>query len=631
MSLGITKQQKKMVIVLLSGSLLTVLNLTILSPILPTIMTEMNVNATTVQWLSSGYGLVEAIVIPLSAWLLGKFRTRQLFICGELIFAAGSLLGAFAPSFPMLLLGRMMQAASTGIVMTMVMTLNILIFPREKRGTAMGIIGLIIGFAPAIGPTLGGFAADSIGWRTLFILITVLTLLIILLASRVLTDFEGFERSRFDVPSVILSSTGLLSFLYGVSTVTSTETPYISAACLVAGLIIIIAFVRRQNSLETPFLRVGILKTKQYRIALITIMCLQATLIGCNVVFPLFIQQVLGYSATTSGLIMLPGAVLGALCGFFCGRLFDRVGIRPLALTGSIILVVAAVLLSLLGIGTPVFMAVIAGITVGIGLQTLQTPINTWGLNSLDNKVIQHANAVSNTMNQVAGSLGTALIVSLSALSTRTLPDASVLEQTATGYHYSFMGAGVLLIVASFIVIFFARNKKSEEPVEPQLPDSSSRDEQPYTLATVMNTASVSLSTEATLKEAIVIFSEEDTSGAPILDSENTVVGFLSTGDIMKYLGDIESSQSTVSTSVSVYRLFDEEDFKGRVSDLLDLKVMDIATKKVIGISPDTSLEKACTILAQNKIKKIPVIEEGKLIGVISRKNVINAISQALK
>ena len=537
MALGITKRQTLMVAVLLSGALLTVLNLTVLSPALPSIMADMNVDATTVQWLSSGYGLIEAIVIPLSAWLLGRFRTRQLFIGGELIFAAGSLIATFAPSFAFLLLGRMMQAAATGIVMTMTMTLNVLIFPREKRGTAMGIIGLIIGFAPAIGPSLGGIISDSIGWRALFAMVVLLTLFVILFASRVLKDFEGFERTKFDIPSVILSSIGLFSFLYGISTVTSTDNPFISVTLLIVGAASIFAFVYRQKLLKVPFLRVSVLKTRRYRTGVITVVCLQAALIGSNVIFPLFFQQVLGQSATVSGLIMLPGAVLGALCGFLSGRLFDRVGIRPLALIGAVFIFIAALLLCLLGIETPLIIVVVTSTIFGFSIQMLSTPINTWGLNSLDNNVIQHANAVSNTINQVAGSFGTALIVSLSALSAITVPETEALEQVATGYHYSFIGSATLLIIACIVVIFFVRNKKNENTALQHAINNPQKDSH-YTLEGVMNPNSITLPVDASIDEAIRIFSASNSSGATILDEKHHVVGFLSTGDILRYLGD---------------------------------------------------------------------------------------------
>ena len=174
MSLGITKKQLIMVIVLLSGTFTAVLNATLLTPALPTIMVDMGVASTTVQWLTSGYALVEAIVIPLSAYLMGRFSTRRLFVGGMSLFAAGSLVAAISPNFAVLLAGRMMQAAATGAIMPMVSSVILLVFPRERRGSAMGIIGLIIGFAPTIGPSLSGVLVDLVGWRMIFAIITAL-------------------------------------------------------------------------------------------------------------------------------------------------------------------------------------------------------------------------------------------------------------------------------------------------------------------------------------------------------------------------------------------------------------------------------------------------------------------------
>lgn len=169
--MGLTRQQTTMIAVLLVGAFLVVLNQTLLTPALPTIMDNLNVSATTVQWLTSGYALVEAVIIPLNAYLIGRFSTRKLFIGGMLLFTAGSALCAGAPSFPFLLLGRVMQACAAGVVMPMVFALILLIFPRENRGVGMGLVGLIISFAPAMGPSVSGVLVDSIGWRAQFVLV----------------------------------------------------------------------------------------------------------------------------------------------------------------------------------------------------------------------------------------------------------------------------------------------------------------------------------------------------------------------------------------------------------------------------------------------------------------------------
>ncbi|MFR0868500.1 MAG: MFS transporter [Adlercreutzia sp.] len=206
MALGVGRKELVMVGVLLVGVLLAVLNQTLLSPALPAIMGDLQVDATTVQWLTSGYSLVEAVVIPLSAYLIGRFSTRQLFISAFALFTAGSLAAAVAPNFWVLLLGRVLQAACTGMSMPMVFTVILLVFPREKRGTAMGVIGLIIGFAPAVGPSVAGLLVDSVGWRALFAIVTVLSVVVIVLAVVVLRNHGNF--APFDKLSVVLSRWG---------------------------------------------------------------------------------------------------------------------------------------------------------------------------------------------------------------------------------------------------------------------------------------------------------------------------------------------------------------------------------------------------------------------------------------
>lgn len=198
--MGLTRNEFIMVAVLLAGTLLAVLNQTLLSPALPAIMDSLQVDTTTVQWLTSGYSLVEAVVIPLSAYLIGRFSTRQAFLSGITIFTAGSLLAALAPSFPFLLAGRMLQALCAGVVMPMVMTVILLVFPREKRGSAMGVIGLIIGFAPAVGPSTAGMLVDSVGWRALFAIITVLSVLVLIAGIVFLKNYGNFQRTTFDKP-----------------------------------------------------------------------------------------------------------------------------------------------------------------------------------------------------------------------------------------------------------------------------------------------------------------------------------------------------------------------------------------------------------------------------------------------
>ena len=260
--MGLTRNQVVIVAILLAGATLVVLNQTLLSPAYPSIMADLQADATTVQWLTSAYSLVEAIVIPLSAFLIGRFPTRKLFIAGVSVFALGSLMAAFSPFFGILLLGRIFQAAATGVVMPMVFTVILLIFPREKRGSAMGIVSLVIGFAPSVGPSLSGLLVESVGWRSLFMLVTALAVLIVVLAIVFLKSYGEFEPTSFDKPSVALCSLGLLGLLYGLATITSATNIAIPIALIVAGAILLTFFVRRQLRLEVPLLKVDVLKSR---------------------------------------------------------------------------------------------------------------------------------------------------------------------------------------------------------------------------------------------------------------------------------------------------------------------------------------------------------------------------------
>ena len=257
--MGLTRKQILIVVILLSGTLLAVLNQTLLSPALPAIMADTQVDATTVQWLTSAYSLVEAVVIPLSAYLIGRFPTKKLFIFGMSIFAIGSFLAAIAPVFAVLLLGRMCQAVATGIAMPMVFTVILLIFPREKRGSAMGIVSLAIGFAPAIGPSISGLLVDSVGWRALFLLVCVLAVVIVLFAILLLESYGEFEPTSFDKPSVVLCSLGLLSLLYGLSSITSAEVIALPLALIVVGVILLIFFVLYVHASSFPSVKITLL------------------------------------------------------------------------------------------------------------------------------------------------------------------------------------------------------------------------------------------------------------------------------------------------------------------------------------------------------------------------------------
>lgn len=637
--MGLTRTQMVMVVVFLAGTVFAVLNQTLLSPALPTIMADLGVDATTVQWLTSGYSLTEAVIIPFAAYFIGRFSTRQLFLGGMTLFTLGSLCAALAPSFPILLLGRVLQAAGTGSVMPMVFTVILLIFPREKRGTAMGIISLVIGFAPAVGPSLAGLLIDSVGWRALFVIVTALSALIVVVGFAVLKNCGDFKRVTFDPLSVALTTVGLVCLLYGLSSFSSSDNLALTAALIVVGAALMVLYVRRQLKLDTPMLQVRILRTRRYATTVVVIVIVQAALMGTGVIIPLYIQNVLGNSATVSGVAMLPGAVLGALMSFAAGKLFDRYGVRRMVIPGGIVMMAGAAGMSLLGIDTSIILVAIAYTVLVVGLQAIMTPLNTWGVNSLDNSVIQHAQGVSNTLNQIAGAFGTALLVSLSALSPVIAPEASPLEQQYLGQHIAFIAMTALLLLAFIVVIALVKDKPAKEEggapaggaeaaagaSGPAVALSEAGDR--ATVAHAMDRNPVSVPSNAPMREVVRVMAEADTSGVPVVDGDGNVVGFVSDGDVASYLG--KSELTFFDPSLTLVHFADDGDFKARLADLLALNVMNVATPHVITVDSDDSIDEACHVLAERRIKKVPVVHDGKLVGTLSRRNIIRAIAAA--
>lgn len=542
-------------------------------------MDDMGVDATTAQWLTSGYSLAEAVVIPMSAYLIGRFTTCQLFIGAISIFAAGSIVATFSSSFWMLLCGRVMQAVCTGMAMPMVITVILLVFPREKRGTASGVIGLVIEFAPAVGPSISGLLVDTVGWRVLFGIISVLALLVIALSALTLRNHGNFRRLSFDPPSVILATFGLACLLYGLSTFATSDNMASIILLIAIGLALLAFYVRRQFKLPEPMLNVRILKTRSYATSVAIIVIVQAALMGTGVITPLYIQGVRGFSATMSGIAMLPGAVIGAVAGLLAGRLFDKHGVRMVAIPG--------ILIALAG----------------------------------------------------GGALGTALIVSISAMAPAFAPEATALEQSYLGDHLAFCATAALMVVATLGILLFARTSKrakgAPEPISYEAgmdgvtvdvslrPPATTLDG--LTAADVMNPHPIFVKSNASMREVMTKMARNDTSGITVIDSKRRPLGFVTDGDVSAYLGSHDIS--LFDPQFNFVLIEDSTLFRKRLEALFELNVMQIATKQAISLDAVAPLDEVCRVLGEKRIKKAPVLQNGILVGTISRKNIVSTLS----
>ena len=285
--LGLTRKQTLMLVVMIFGTFIAVLNQTLVTPALPSIMIETSVDASTAQWLTTGFTLVNAIMIPITAFLIDRFSMRNLFLVAMAIFTAGSAIAGWGPNFPTILAGRLVQAAGEGVMMPLVMTELMLMFPVEKRGTAMGLYGLVIGFAPALGPTAAGLIIDNATWHDLFFTVAGLGVVILVFSAVVLEHGQGARKdATLDVLSVITSTLGFGGLLYGLSVIGGSGVSAAALIGVIVGVVALAVFFTRQLKMDKPMLQVRVLANRKFLISTIISMVVQGALMAAGILYP---------------------------------------------------------------------------------------------------------------------------------------------------------------------------------------------------------------------------------------------------------------------------------------------------------------------------------------------------------
>lgn len=442
--------------VLILGAFVAILNQTLLGTALPPIMNDLNLSENTVQWLQSVFMLVNGIMIPITAFFIERFTTRSLFLTAMGAFAIGTFICGIAPNFTFLMVGRILQATGAGIMMPLTQTILFLIYPIEKRGSAMGMFGLVIAFAPAIGPALSGWIVEHFHWRTVFYVVFPIVIIDIIIAYFILKNVTKQTFPKVDVLSIILSTLGFGGILYGFSAVgNSGWLGWDVLLSLSVGTVTLVIFILRQFKLKQPILEFRVFKFKVFTLTTILGMNVFVAMIGTAVIMPLFMQNMLHFSPLESGLVILPGAILMGLMNPITGRLFDLFGARWLAITGLSILSVTTFMLTTLSTETTfTYLAVVNGLRM-LGISMVMMPVTTAGLNTLPARLIPHGSAMNNTMRQVSGAVGTAFLVSIMTMSAR--PDTGE-NGLIHGVNVSFFVAGVFAVIG-LLMSFYIKSK----------------------------------------------------------------------------------------------------------------------------------------------------------------------------
>lgn len=456
---------------LLVSTFVVFLNETIMGVALPHLMADLDITAVAAQWLTTAFLLTMAVVIPVTGLLLQRFETRPVFVVAMSLFSTGTLVAALAPGFDVLLAARVIQATGTAIMMPLLMTTVMELVPEQRRGRTMGNIAIVISVAPAVGPTISGLILSALPWRFMFVLVLPLALAALGLGLAKVENVTQPRPAPIDAPSVVLSALGFGGLVLGLSQIGgsgsgSTRTAVVT---VVVGALALGAFVWRQLRLQNASRALLDLRTFRFRTFSVSVVALgiaMVSLFGTIILLPMYMQDVMGFDVLRSGLLLLPGGLVMGLLGPVVGRLYDRVGPRPLLLPG--IAVVAAVLwaLTTVRVGTPWGFLLAAHVALSVGLAFTFTPLFSASLGALPERLYSHGSATVGTVQQVSGAAGTALFIAvMSAVAASSAAGgADQVHALASGIRSAFVCGAVISLFGVVAAAFVGRSATVRVP-----------------------------------------------------------------------------------------------------------------------------------------------------------------------
>lgn len=455
--------------VLLVSTFVVILNETIMNVALPKLMDEFQVSPSAIQWLATAFLLTMSVVIPATGYLLNRLAIRTVFMLAMALFTMGTLLAGLSPGFEVLLVARVIQASGTAIVLPLLMTTILDLVPSTRRGAVMGNVSIVISVAPAIGPTLSGVILHSLSWRFMFLLMLPIALVALIVGSRLLPSDRKRSSARLSIPSVLISIPAFGGLVYGLSGIGSAnaDTRNVALVSLGVSLVALTGFVLLQLRLQRsdgalldmrPFLH------RQFTLALALMVLAMMALFGVIILLPMYLQNVRGLDVLSTGLLILPGGLLMGLLAPWVGKLFDKVGARPLLLPGGLLLSAVLFGYTTLDSDTPLVLIVGLHLLMSIALAFIFTPAFTAGLNPLPHSLHSHGSALLATLQQLGGAAGTALLVGVMA--TGTLAAAGngedAVSAQVSGFNNGFFVAAVVSLGIVVIAALMGKGPASD-------------------------------------------------------------------------------------------------------------------------------------------------------------------------
>ncbi len=427
----------------------------------PTLMKEFQVGTSTVQWITTGYLLVLSVIIPASSWLKRRFRTKTLFLTANILFITGTILCASAPTFTLLLMGRLIQGVGTGIALPLMFNIVLEQAPYDKMGVMMGIASLITAIAPAVGPSLGGMLVNLLGWRMIFVVLLPLLILSLFFGLSSIRQVSATEKLAFGWQDYLLLVLGFAAMIFGINLASSYGWISLPVLLLLAvSAASLVLFYRRSLCSKSPLIRVQVFRYTPFSLSVMVILLVQFICLGMGFLIPNYAQLASGENAFISGCLLLPGCIVGAVLSPFGGKLLDRVGAKTPILTGNVSVIVSAVCFALFLGKSGLLMITGFYIFFALGQAFSMGTTMTNGLSALPQELTSDGNAVINTVQQLAGAIGTAVCSTIVAASQASAHTMAAGTTTGTIHAFLLLAALAILTLGCSSSVFYSQARK---------------------------------------------------------------------------------------------------------------------------------------------------------------------------
>lgn len=592
------------------------------------IMESLSVDVSTVQWLATAYMLGAAVMVPVSAFAYRSFPTRPLFCATTALLVIGSVVGAFAQNFAVLLIGRIIQALGTGMLIPIGMNITLEIAPREKLGTYMGIMGAMTTLGPSSSVILAGLILAVADWHMLLWTFAALSALFFLAGAIILRDIAKLSHPRLDALSVALIGIALIGILYGISTVFGGNV-IIALVAAIIGVIALVAFIKRQGKLAEPLINLEPLKIAPFAVGVIANMLSLIVIFAMNIIVPTFMQSILGTPALVASLTLFPAILCSCVVSPVAGRVFDKHGPGVLLPLGFACMAVFSVLTGLfVATANPIVLALIY-IPVICGSALVIGPVQSFALSKLSYQLNPHGVTVMSTGFQIAGCIGSSVFTGVYvAVSAVTTAGGAPAAQAATqGMVVTGCLVGAVALVGFIVALWIRRQAAlstapTAESWEQAQVEEAARESgmgvEPNVVS-LMKTDVYTLAEDALASDAMQLFASKGISGAPVVSERGAIVGFVSDGDVMRSLANqVPAFKSAWSFIVEL----DNEDFNKTLGEVMKTPVSQMATRNVITVNVTDDMGAVARVLVDNHLKKAPVMQDGHMVGIINRSNI---------